>query len=129
MKNNNTVIANEDFGKFFIKFDKKDLSACIEKLIANMQEKLVFEIKTLNASIHFTKENVIFSACGFRRKQNYFIIEFISKTSLNNKRIVRGIKNKYTEKNGYIINRVEIRNENEIDNELIEWICNSYNSA
>ena len=127
IKNINISIAKEDFSKFFLKFDKEDLSTHIEKLITNMQKKIVFEIKILNTSIHFTIENVIFSACGFRRKQNYSLIEFFSKARINNKRIVKEIKNKYTEKNKYIINRVEIRNENEIDDELIEWICSSYN--
>ena len=127
MKNKSICISKEKFNKFFIKFDKEDLIDHIEKLIANMQKKLAFEIKILNASIHFTKDNSIFSACGFRRRQNYFLVEFFSETNINNKRIVKEIKNKYTEKNKYIINRVEIRNESEIDNELIEWICNSYN--
>ena len=127
MKNINTSITKDNFSDFFNKFDREDLSIQIKKLISNMQKKLVFKIKILNASIHFTKENKIFSACGFRRKQNYFLIEFFSKTKINNIRILKEIKNKYTEKNEFIINRIEIRKENDIDDELIEWICNSYN--
>jgi len=127
MKNINISITKEEFNYFFSKFDKEDLVIHIEKLIVNMQKRITFEIKMLNASMHFTKNNIIFSACGFRRKQKYFLIEFFSRTNINNKRIVKEIKNKYTEKNKYIINRVEIRDEYEIDNELIEWICDSYN--
>jgi len=126
MKNKSLHITKEEFNGFFDKYDKKELAGHVDKLISKMEKKIAFEIKMLNASIHFLKDNNIFSACGFRRRQKYFLVEFFSKTKINSKRVVMEIKNKYTENNNYIINRVEISDENEIDNELIEWICGSY---
>ena len=98
MKNSSFGIPKEEFNNFFSKFDKVNLAIYIEKLIIDMKKKLVFDVIVLNASIHFTKNNNIFSACGFRRKQNYFLVEFFSKTNIHNKRIVKEIGNKYTEK-------------------------------
>ena len=115
--------------EFFKKFNEPYFVGCIDKLITKLREKISFEIKILNASIQFTKENYTFSACGFRRSKNYFFVEFYNENSITDKKIVREVKPDRVyqgKKIDYRISRVEIRNEIEIDAELIEWIVKSY---
>jgi len=107
--------------------------ASIDKLFNKLLEQITFEVKIQNASFHLITENIIFSACGFRRGKDYFFVEFYSEISIKDKRIVREVKRDNVnqgvyqgKKIEYIINRVEIRSENEIDEKLIEWIIKSY---
>ena len=112
--------------EFFNKFNEPCFIECFNKLTTKLREEISFEIKILNASIQFTKENLTFSACGFRRSKDYFFVEFYNKKSITDKRIVREVKHRGNVYQGkkidYIISRVEVRNEIEIDEELIEWI-------
>ena len=122
---------NKSYGivEFFNKFNEPYYINCFNKLTNKLLEKISFEIKILNTSIQFTDENTTFSACGFRRNKDYFFVEFYNKDKITDKRIVREAKhnNVYQGKKiGYIISRVEIRNEIEIDEELIGWIVESY---
>ena len=118
-----------DIVEFFNKFNEPYFIDCFNKLTTELREKISFDIKILNASIQFTKENSTFSACGFRRSKNYFFVEFYNENSITDKKIVREVKPDRVyqgKKIDYRISRVEIRNEIEIDEELIEWIVKSY---
>ena len=119
--------------ELFNKFNESYIAVAIDKLFNRLREQITFEAGMRNASIHLVKGNLTFSACGFRRSKDYFFVEFYNETSINNKRIVREVKRDNVnqgvyqgKKIKYIISRVEIRSENEIDDELIKWIFNSY---
>ena len=113
----------------FKKFNESYFAFSIDKLFNKLLEQIIFEVKIQNASIHLSKEKTTFSAIGFRKRVNYYFVEFYTDASINDKRIVKEVKrdNMYQgRKIEYIINRVEIRNENEINDKLIEWIIKSY---
>ena len=129
----NPNIAQKEFIELFNKFNESYFVASIDKLFNKLLEQITFEVGIRNSSIHLVAGNTTFSACGFRRSKDYFFVEFYSETSIKDKRIVSEVKRDNINKGvyqgkkiEYIISRVEIRSENEIDEKLIEWIIKSY---
>jgi len=133
MKTIKPDISQKEFIELFDKFNESYFAVSIDKLFNRLREQITFEVGMRNASIHLVTGNTTFSACGFRISKDYFFIEFYNETSINNKRIVREVKRDNVnqgvyqgKKIEYIISRVEIRSENEIDKELVEWLIKSY---
>jgi len=129
MKEIDKIISKEELNIFFNKYNRSYYADNVEKLIKEMLKKMTFQIKILNASIQFTKEKTAFAVCGFRRSKGYFFVEFFNEESINNERIIREIKvavEAQALEKEYIISRVEIKEEKDIDGELIKWIIKSW---
>ena len=130
----NDLISIKEFNDFFNKFKGKDLLKNVKILLEKLLEKINFDIKINNGSIHLLRGKETFLACGFRRSKDYYFIEFISEKSINDTRITKEIIIKDMKRNlkikernnDHIIYQVEINNGNDIDNKIINWIVKSY---
>jgi hypothetical protein len=106
---------------FFEKYDEKYFLKSVSSLLNCLSRKISFEIKFQQASIQLMKEGKIFLAFGFRRSKNYYFVEFFSVVDIQDNRIIQKIN-----RDECIINRVEIKTENDIDNILVDWMITSY---
>jgi hypothetical protein len=112
---------NNELIHFFEKYDEKYFLKSVSGLLDCLSRKISFEIKIQQASIQLMKEEKTFVVFGFRRSKNYYFVEFFSKIDIQDDRIIQKIN-----KDELVINRVEIKTENDIDSKLIDWILNSY---
>ena len=129
MKEIDEIVSKEEFNIFFNKYNRSYFVDNVETLIRKLLDELTFEMKILKASFQLIKEKSAFSACGFRRSKDYFFVEFFNEERINNERIIREVKVDVEVQGGkkeYIISRVEIKDKNDIDDELIQWITKSY---
>ena len=130
----NEFISRKEFIEFFKKFRGNNLLKNVKTLLEKLLEKIDFDIKINNGSIHLLEGKETFLACGFRRSKDYYFIEFISEKSISDVRITKEIiikdmkRNlKIKEKiNNYIICQIEIKDVNDIDGKIINWIIKSY---
>ena len=128
------LISREEFNEFFYKFKGKDLLKNVKILLEKLLEKIDFDLKINNGSIHLLKGKETFLACGFRRSKDYYFIEFFSEKHINDAKIAKEIIIKDMKRNLKIKNRnadniiyqVEIKDENDIDKNIIDWIIKSY---
>jgi len=120
----------KEINKILLKYGKNNISKGIETLINKLSSEIIFDIKVLKSSIHFTKDKITFLVCGFRRNKDYYFIEFYSDKSINDKLIIKELKKDIIVQNVnkvYIICRIEIINEISLNEKLIKWIIKSYN--
>ena len=82
--------------------------------------KLDFKLKIQKASIQLLNPEP-FAVIGLRRSKKNIFLEFYNETEIDKNRIVKTIKGN----NSFIINRVDIASECDIDTELIEYIIHS----
>lgn len=86
-------------------------------LLERLAQSLDFKLKIQKSSIQLLNAKA-FAVIGFRRNHKHIFIEFYSKAGINSNRIISTVK----DKNEYIINRINILEDNDIDAELIEFI-------
>ncbi len=105
--------------KHFI-FHQKEHEILTLALLDKFSNAFEFKLKVQKASIQLLNPQP-FAVLGFRRSEKHIFIEFYTQTEIKNNRIVKTLKSE----NNLIINRVEIFTENDIDEELINWMKES----
>lgn len=103
-----------------IEFHHEEHKTLSFSIIKKMADKMEFKLKIQKASIQFLNPEP-FAVIGLRRSQKNVFLEFYNENKINKDRIVKTIKGN----NPFIINRVNISDENDIDTELIKYIIHS----
>lgn len=104
----------------YFHFHHEEHRTLTASLIKNVSSKLSFQLKVQKASIQFIGK-APFAVIGYRRSKKSIFIEFYTAEELAHKRIIQTIDTKV----GLPLHRVEINTLNDIDDGLINWICNS----
>jgi len=103
-----------------IKFHQEEHKSLSFSIIEKMDDKMDFKLKIQKASIQFLNPEP-FAVIGLRRNHKNVFLEFYNEKKIDKDRIVKTIKGN----NSFIINRVNISDENDIDTELIGYIIHS----
>lgn len=103
-----------------IEFHHKEHKSLSISIIKKMGDRIDFKLKIQKTSIQLLNPEP-FAVIGIRRSKNDVFLEFYNEIEIDKNRIVKTIKGN----NSFIINRVNIVAENDIDTELIEYMVHS----
>ena len=123
-------ISRIQFDKYFETLSMKYKNYIMD-LLGILSTKIQFTLKKLSTQFHIIKGTEPFAAFGFRRRKtdSYYFIEFYSRFDIDDIRISKKtikeviVKNK---KMNYIINQIKIKEDEKIDNQIINWIEEGY---
>lgn len=109
-----------EFIEEYFVFHHDKHSILTKYLLKKLAEKFLFKLDIKKASIHL-KSTESFAVMGYRRSIKSIFIEFYSSVNVEDEIIVKANK----AKNGFIINKVNIENIEDINEILIDYIYSS----
>ena len=115
-------ITNRAFFNDFLKTYDESYKAIINDFIKKLSGGIIFSIKCGKASIQLIDRKP-FGALAFRRSCNYIIFEFYNESIIDNNKIFKTHK----VKEGLFIHTIHIRDNSEVDDNLINWFLHSHN--
>lgn len=92
----------------------------VTKLLNALAGKVEFKLKNQKTSIQLIAD-VAFSVIGFRKNENQLFVEFYSEKTISSP----GVK-ETGQREGWLIHRASLHGIDDINDELIQWIQNSY---
>jgi len=92
----------------------------VSKLLNALARKVEFKLKIQRASIQLIAD-VAFSVIGFRKNGNRLFVEFYSGKTISIPRV-----EEMGQRGGRLIYRASLNSIDDINEELIQWILNSY---
>ena len=103
-----------------IEFHHEEHESLSISIIKKVGDKINFKLKIQKASIQFLNPEP-FAVIGLRRSKKDVFLEFYNEIEIDNNRIIKTVKGN----NSFIINRVNISSDSDIDTELIDYIVHS----
>ena len=103
-----------------IEFHREEHKSLSISIIKKIGDRIDFKLKIQKASVQLLNPEP-FAVIGLRRSKKDVFLEFYNEIEIDNNRIVKTLKGN----NSFIINRVNITAERDIDTELIEYIVHS----
>jgi hypothetical protein len=103
-----------------IEFHREEHKSLSISIIKKIGDRIDFKLKIQKASVQLLNPEP-FAVIGLRRSKKDIFLEFYNEIEIDNNKIVKTLKGN----NSFIINRVNITAERDIDTELIEYIVHS----